>query len=162
LPDDVRAFVFEDFIHVVDTLLYLFPQPIKEMLVSGKKKGSLLYHVIVQLTSADGVSAIGIMNRDSGATEERLEVFTPSEKWVVHNVTDVVIYQNKQEKRLGSNDWESTLVKRGFDQMVDAFLQAVYSPELSKSTGEDILTTHKICEKVVNELQGIEISDTTS
>jgi len=155
LPGDVRAFVFEDFIHVVDTLLYLFPHPIKKMLVSGKKKGSMLYHIIVQLTSADGASAIGIMNRDSGTIEEKIEVFTSSEKWVVRNVSDVVIHQDKHAKRLADNDWESTLVKRGFDQMVDAFLQAVSSPELSKTVGGDILATHKICEEIVNELQVI-------
>ena len=49
LPGDVRTFIFDDFIHVIDTLLFLFPYPIEKLMVTGKKKDNLLYHVVVQL-----------------------------------------------------------------------------------------------------------------
>src|SRR5258706_15773133 len=112
LPGDVRTFIFDDFIHVIDTLLYLFPYPIEKLFVTGKKREGKLYHVVVQFTSPDGDTAIGIMNRDSGTVEERLEVFTSGEKRVVYNFSDVVVYQDKNETRLGSNNWETTLHRR--------------------------------------------------
>ena len=37
LPGDIRTFVFDDFIHVIDTLRYLFTLPLKEVLVRGMK-----------------------------------------------------------------------------------------------------------------------------
>ena len=80
LPGNVRTFIFDDFIHVVDTLLYLLPRPIEQLIVNGKKKDNLLYHVVVQFIFAEGRTAIGIMNRDSGTNEEKVEVFTPEEK----------------------------------------------------------------------------------
>jgi virulence factor len=152
LPADVRTFVFDDFIHVVDTLLYFFPHHIEKINVSGRKKGNMLYHVVVQLTSTAGGSAIGIMNRDSGTTEEILEVFSPEAKMVAYNVSDVFIHKNKQIIKTCTDDWTSTLHKRGFEQIVDDFLSAIESGRAPQISLHDQLRTHKICEEVVEKL----------
>lgn len=152
LPGDIRTFIFEDFIHVVDTLLMLFRKPVQKLIVNGKKENGLLYHVVVQLISQDGTTAIGIMNRDSGTTEERLEIFTPKEKHVVYNLTETYVFQDKNELKSESDDWESTLHKRGFEQIIDNFLQKVETSSPSLQEYQDILLTHKICEQVVGEL----------
>jgi virulence factor len=152
LPGNVRTFIFDDFIHVVDTLLYLLPHPIEQMIVNGKKKENLLYHVVVQFTFAEGCTAIGIMNRDSGTNEERVEVFTPEEKRIVCNVTDTFVMKDKNEMKLGVSDWESTLNKRGFEGMVDEFLLGV---ELGSAMHhKNHLLTHNVCEEIVNKLEG--------
>ncbi len=152
LPGDVRTFIFDDFIHVIDTLLYLFPYPVQKMLVNGMKRGDKLYQVVVQLIAADGATAIGIMNRDSGTTEEKLEVFTSVGKQVVYNVSEVVICEDKHEKKLGLNEWAPTLFKRGFEQIVDDFLLALASGNEPKIKKQEILRTHKVCEEIVEEL----------
>ena len=151
-PGAVRGFIFDDFIHVVDTLLYLLPHPVKKLSVKGRKKNNLLYHVVLQLETNDGAIAIGIMNRDSGTTEERLEIFSAGEKRTVHNVTDLVVQQEKNETRIGVNDWESTLHKRGFDQIIVHFLNAVQSKS-QNLYNDDPLFTHKICEEIVTRLE---------
>ena len=153
LPGNVRTFIFDDFIHVVDTLLYLLPHPIEQLIVNGKKKDNLLYHVVVQFISAEGCTAIGIMNRDSGTNEEKVEVFTPEEKRIVYNVTDTFILKDKNEMKLGVSDWQSTLSKRGFEGIVDEFLHAVESG--SSMHHENHMLTHKICEEMVNRLEAV-------
>lgn len=150
LPADVRTFIFDDFIHVVDTLLYLSPHPIQQLIVNGKKKDNLLYHVVVQFIFPEGRSAIGIMNRDSGTNEEKVEVFTTEEKRIVCNVTDTFILKDKSEMKVGVSDWESTLNKRGFEGIVDEFLRVVKSG--SHEQHESHLLTHKVCEEIVNRL----------
>ena len=155
LQADVRTFVFDDFIHVVDTLLYFFPHHIENVNVSGKKKANKLYHVVIQLTSASGAIAIGIMNRDSGTTEEILEVFSPEAKMVAYNVSDVYVHKNKQIIKTGSDDWTSTLHKRGFEQIIDDFLSAVESGKHPQVSTQEHLRTHKICEEVVRKLNAI-------
>jgi virulence factor len=155
LPGDIRTFVFDDFIHVVDTLLYFFPHQIEGIDISGRKKNNMLYHVVLQLFSLGGATAIGIMNRDSGTTEETLEVFSSEAKMVAHNLNEVFIHKNKQIIKTVTDDWTSTLHKRGFEQIVDDFLNAVEwgkSPQISIS---DHLHTHKICEQIVEKLQVI-------
>lgn len=154
LPADTRTFIFDDFIHVVDTLLYLFPHSAPSLTVVGKKRNGSLYHVALQLVSPDGVVAIGIMNRDTGTVEEKLEVFTPEGKWQVNNVTDTVLYRDKNETRMGINDWESTLYRRGFDQIVDEFLSSLEDDHLPlQHQIPDPLITHKVCEEIVDRLE---------
>lgn len=155
LPGDVRTFVFDDFIHVIDTLLYFFPHNIEKLNVSGKRKANMLYHAVIQLTSASGVTAIGIMNRDSGTTEEILEVFSPEGKMVAYNVSDVYVHKNRQIIKTATDDWESTLHKRGFEQIVDDFLRAAESGGDPQVSIQEHLRTHKLCEDVVGKLGAI-------
>ncbi|WP_342431501.1 hypothetical protein [Neobacillus sp. FSL H8-0543] len=79
LPSDARTFVYDDFIHCLDTVRFLIQDEIEDILVAGRKKDGLLYHVTVQLLTKD-LTVIAIMNRDSGIVEERLEVMGPKEK----------------------------------------------------------------------------------
>jgi len=152
LPGDVRTFVFDDFIHVIDTLLFLFPRPLEKITVVGKQIKDLLYHVVIQLNVVDGTTAMGIMNRDSGTVEEKLEVFTPAEKWVVSNVAETMVSKDGHITRHASSDWESTLYKRGFEQITDAFLERVIKNFPPRQLHQEILRTHEICEHVVQEL----------
>lgn len=152
LPGDVRTFVFDDFIHVVDTLLFLFPYPAVSISVNGRKKDGLLHHVVIQLHAGNGATAIGIMNRDSGTVEEKVEIFTPAEKWVVKNVSETTVLKADHSLCPAANDWESTLHKRGFEQITDHFLGAVAEGSTLAPLHQDLLRTHEVCEQVVREL----------
>jgi virulence factor len=156
LPDFVRRFVVEDFIHVVDTLRYMFPFEIENLLVHGLKKGEMLHQLVIQFVSKTGAIAIGIMNRDTATTEEKLEVMTATHKQTVYNVSDLVAEENRKVISLLGNDWESTLHKRGFEQMVDDFLQAVVNKTSPKISARDALFTHEICERIVAQIEGTE------
>jgi virulence factor len=152
LPGDIRTFVFDDFIHVVDTLTYLFPYPVKELLVRGMKKGSLLYHLVIQMIADNGAIAVGIMNRDAGHVEEKLEVFNAAEKRTALNLSALRVQVNRDDTGKGTDDWESTLYKRGFQQIVDDFIRFVESGKKPQFAMEDCLRTHKLCEEIVMEL----------
>ena len=152
LPDELRRFVVEDFIHVVDTLRYLFPCPIQQLLVNGMLKNDLLHQVTIQFIAASGETAIGIMNRDGGTTEEKVEVMSPIEKRVAYNVSELYIHKNKDITREGENDWQSTLSKRGFDSIIDDFLNAIRTKGATKISARDALITHEICETIVERL----------
>ena len=153
LPDFVRRFVVEDFIHVVDTLRYLFQYEIQDLLVHGIKKGEMLHQLVVQFVAENGAVAIGIMNRDTATTEEKVEVMTAKHKRVVYNVSDLVIEENRNIIHQGGNDWEPTLHKRGFGQMINDFLQAVVHQTSTQISARDALFTHEICERIVKDLE---------
>lgn len=152
LPGDVRTFVFDDFIHVIDTMRYLFTMPIKEVLVRGMKRDGLLIHAVIQLIAENGPTAIGIMNRDSGTLEEKIEVFSSEEKKTVVNMTDLSTMRQKTEISSGISDWESTLSKRGFENIIQDFLHTLESGNKPQFSMEDTLLTHEMCEKVVSQL----------
>ncbi|MCC3357787.1 Gfo/Idh/MocA family protein [Bacillus sp. REN16] len=151
LPGEPRTFIFDDFIHVVDTMRYLFPHPIEELLVNGRMENGALYHVVIQFISKGG-TAIGIMNRDNGTTEEIAEVMGPLEKRTVTNVSTLVISKGMENIEVRSSDWESTLLKRGFEQMVKDFIHAVRTNSEPKISAWDALETHEICGKILMKL----------
>ncbi|WP_210364751.1 Gfo/Idh/MocA family oxidoreductase [Bacillus sp. REN3] len=152
LPGEIRTFIFDDFIHVVDTLKFLFPYAVKRVNVTGKKNGAFLNQLVLQLIAEEG-TAIGIMNRDSGVVEEKVEVYHPSEKRIAINVSELLIQKDREETRLGGSDWEPTLRKRGFEQIIFDFLQAVNTGGAPFISARESLETHELCEKIVKEME---------
>ena len=150
-PGEPRTFIYDDFIHVVDTMRYLFPHPIEELIVNGRMEGDTLYHVIVQFISGEA-TAIGIMNRDNGTNEEIAEVMGPLEKRSVYNVSKLVVSKGMETIEVRGNDWEPTLKKRGFEQMVADFVKAVTTGSNVSIAASDALETHKICERILTKL----------
>jgi virulence factor len=152
LPGDIRTFIFDDFIHVIDTMRYFFTLPLKEVLVRGMKRDGLLIHVVLQLISENGSTAIGIMNRDSGTLEEKVELFSSEEKKTVVNMTKLSTMRQKTEISSGISDWESTLSKRGFENIIQDFLDVLENGTKPQFSMQDALLTHEMCEDVVSQL----------
>ncbi|MGG5255403.1 Gfo/Idh/MocA family protein [Neobacillus sp. SM06] len=154
-PKDVRTFIFDDFIHVVDTIRYLFPYPIEEVIVRGTKNNELLSNVTVQLISKQGI-AMGIMNRESGSSEEKAEVMSANEKRTALNLANMVISTEQTQTEVRFGDWETTLNKRGFEAMVKDFLDTIAIQQNAESltVARDALETHRLCEEITQQLEG--------
>ncbi|WP_160724292.1 Gfo/Idh/MocA family protein [Bacillus sp. USDA818B3_A] len=151
LPGEPRTFIYDDFIHVVDTMRYLFPCPIEDLIVNGRMVDDRLYHVVVQFISS-GATAIGIMNRDNGTNEEIAEVLGSIEKRSVFNVSKMAVSRGMETIEVRGSDWESTLKKRGFEQMVADFVQAVITNSGTRIPASEALVTHEICEAILSKL----------
>jgi virulence factor len=65
------------------------------------------------------------------------------------------INRDKNEIISKIDDWDSTLYKRGFEQIVTDFLLAVKTDRKTQFTTQDALITHQICEDIVAELNKI-------
>jgi virulence factor len=150
LPGDTRTFVFDDFIHVIDTLLFLVKGAPEKIDIKIRSTSGKLNHVVVSFMNAAGTTAIGIMNRDNGITEERLEVFSPSEKRVVVNLTETIICKDKSEIKLIPDPWMPMLKQRGFEDVIDDFIDGVRSSKTASY--DEILETHKLCETIVSQI----------
>ncbi|MFG6146870.1 Gfo/Idh/MocA family protein [Halobacillus sp. B23F22_1] len=150
-PDITRRFVVEDFIHVVDTLRFLMDTPVKDINVQSLKTGEKLDHLIIQLIG-EGVTAMGIMNRNGGVTEETIEYHTGHNKFVVNSLVETTHYHGKNIQVSKFGDWEPTLYKRGFYQIIDHFIDCVHQQMRPDPSMTDSLTTHEICEKIVQSI----------
>ncbi len=123
LPEDPRTLVLDDFIHVVDTLRFLLPGEVEHVDVRARVRDGLMHHVVLQL-SGDGFTALGMMNRMNGSTEEVLEVSGRDTKRQVLNLSDVVDHKGQPTVRR-RGDWVPVARQRGIEQAVLAFLDAV-------------------------------------
>ncbi|MFF8916937.1 Gfo/Idh/MocA family protein [Streptomyces sp. NPDC015032] len=148
LPEEPRTMVLDDFIHVVDTLRFLVPGPIEHTVVQARIRDGLMHHVVLQL-SGDGFTAIGLMNRLSGSTEERLEVSGQDSKREVVNLAEVIDHKGQPSVRR-RGDWVPVARQRGIEQSVLSFLDAVRAGEVLNA--RDALQTHELCERVLRDL----------
>jgi virulence factor len=150
LPGEPREFVYDDFIHVVDTLRFLMPPSSHEdVSVWCSTRDGLLRTVTLTLRSGDS-TAVGVMHRQSGAEEEVLEVMGDGYKHRVVDLTEVWRSQAGEPagvRRVPRSGWTPVGTVRGFAGMCDFFLSSVRSGEVLSA--EDALRTHEICERVV-------------
>jgi virulence factor len=150
LPDDVRTVVFDDFIHVADTLRFLAPGPIDQVRVSARVVDGLLHHLVLHL-SGEGFTAVGAMNRMSGSTDESLDVSGGDARRQVLNLAEVVDHRGQPTVRR-RGDWVPVARQRGVEQIALAFLDAVRDG--TPLSARDALRTHDLCELIVSEIAG--------
>lgn len=143
----LREVVFDEFIHVVDTLRFLAPGPVERTLISGLVRGGEPEHVSLTLAGV-GWTAVGLMHWRAGAKHERLEVSGAGVKTEVAELHRVTRYQDGRITRLPEEVWAPVADRRGFEQVCTAFLDGEL-PDL-----DDVLRTHELCERVVVELGG--------
>jgi virulence factor len=149
LAEDPREVVFDDFIHVVDTLRFLAPGPVEQVRVSAKVRDGLLHHVVLHLTG-DGFTAIGSMNRMSGSVEESLDVSGDDTRRQVLNLAEVIDHKGQPTLRR-RGDWVPVARQRGIEQITLAFLDAVRAGK--PLDAHDALATHELCERIVTEVR---------
>ena len=151
LPDDPRVFIFDDFIHVVDSLRFLASGEIESLHVFSKVKSRKLESINVQWQQND-VLLSGSMNRMSGITEECVEYYSSGSKWQINELTTGIHYKDEKQHVLGFNNWENTLYKRGFVNLIEDWLLALNTPSFDAKRIQDIWDTHYLCETIVEEV----------
>ena len=152
LPEAPRSFVFDDFIHVVDTLRFLVPGEVTHRSVRSRVRNGLLEHLVLEL-SGDGFTALGIMNRVSGSVEEVLEVSGRNSKRQVLNLAEVVDHRGQPTVRR-RGDWVPVARQRGIEQACHQFLDALRKGRTI--TADDALLTHELCEWIVRQVEAPE------
>jgi virulence factor len=150
LAEEPRSVVFDDFVHVADTLRFLVPGPIEQVRVSARVRDGLLHHLVLHL-SGDGFTAIGSMNRMSGSVEESLDVSGADSRRQVLNLAEVIDHKGQPSVRR-RGDWVPVARQRGIEQITLAFLDAVRSGRYVDA--RDALRTHELCEWIVAEIEG--------
>jgi virulence factor len=153
LPDRPRRFVFDDFIHVVDTLRFLLPTGEEQVSVWCSVADGLLATVTLAIR-VGGSTGLGVMHRLSGSEEEVLEVMGAGYK---HRVVDLAeVWRSDSDgpggvRRMPRDGWTSVSTVRGFSALCEAFLSSVRAGEVLSA--RDALRTHEVCETVVRAAQ---------
>ncbi|MFI6847908.1 Gfo/Idh/MocA family protein [Kitasatospora sp. NPDC050467] len=149
LPEAARPMVFDDFIHVVDVLRFLVPGEVEHVDVRSRVRDGLVEHLVLTL-AGEGFTALGIMNRVSGSTEEILQVSGGDSKREVHNLAEVIDHRGQPTIRR-RGDWVPVARQRGIEQVVLTFLDAVRTGKTLDA--RDALRTHELCELIVERIE---------
>lgn len=147
--DDPRVVVFDDFVHVIDTLRFLVaPEPEAVTVSARRTESGALGRVSITLRQGNALG-VGIMDRDSGATTEVLEAMAPGQACSIDDLASVVERRGSRVTIAQRPGWTSVATTRGFTAMVERFLTSVR--EGLVLDGGDALVTHELCERVLSE-----------
>lgn len=152
-PGDPRVFVFDDFIHVVDSLLFLGRGAVTDLHVRSFQEGGQLQGIQVHWQQG-GTLVSGSMNRISGYTQELVEYYTPGNTWLINDFTSCSHFSSERHEVLNAASWDSALYKKGFYHMIDDWLEALSAQEFNMDRVEDIRATHHLCEEIVRKVMG--------
>lgn len=150
-PDAPRRVIFDDFIHVVDTLLFLAPGLVLRRTIETHVEQGQLLSVTLML-SGDGFTAIGTMHRNSGLNEERLDVIGNGLRHSVLNMAEER-HMDGGEWHRRRGDWTMVGKQRGFEAMCAEFLSA--ARERRPTDADAILATHRLCEAITRHAEGL-------
>ena len=153
LPGDPRVFIFDDFIHVVDSLRFLGKGPVRNLQVFARLKEGLLENIQVQWQQGNTLLSGG-MNRVSGITEERVELYSTGNKWTIDNLSSGVHSTNEQSSVINFDSWDTTLYKRGFVDMIEDWMQVVQARSFNADHQKGIWETHYWCETILSKALG--------
>jgi virulence factor len=151
LAGDPRIFIFDDFIHVIDSLRFLGKESVKNIKVFSRMHNGMLENVQVQWQQGATFLAGG-MNRVSGITEERVELYSTGNKWTVHNLNSGTHSTQEQSTALTFDPWDTALYQRGFDDMIEDWLGVVRAGHYNPDTLKEIWATHQLCETILEEV----------
>ena len=152
LGDEIRHMIFDDYIHVIDTCLYLLGEPLVSLDAKGTFKNGKQTMVVVNYYSAHS-HAIGIMNYANGVVEEILEVMRQGEKKIVRQMESLEYYREDKMIIKTHSTWQPTLNKRGFEDMITHFIYSVVNKTPFDFPFEVSLESHRVAEEIVNQCE---------
>jgi virulence factor len=151
LPGLPRQFLFDDFIHVLDSLCFYGGAPsgdLHAVLRRSPQQPELLAGVSVAWQS--GQTAVsGSMNRSAGITEERIDAYGDNLSLHLENCTRGTIARDKTLQTLAPDDWQPVLAQRGFVAMLDHWYRQIRVGKADGALIESYLQSHRLAERLV-------------
>lgn len=142
--------VYDLFLHLVDTAVYLLDEPITQVNSKIIEKNDYLELALLHLETANQ-TAILTMDLRSGANTEQYQVTSEQGTYEVRNLTQMTIQQEGQTRQKEFGDWTNTLEKRGFEPMIMAFFEQIQHTQPNnqqlKQTG--VYQSHELCEQMI-------------
>lgn len=144
--------VFDDLIHMLDTLLWLGDDQTYQLL-----QHQLLRNAEGHMKHASGVLGLGegrtssySMVRSAGSDIEKLELHGHGRSVEIVNMEDGLFYQKENAPTMRSfGNWDTILHRRGFSDIVNHFLEHMDTPEECMVSADKVLGCHVLASELV-------------
>ena len=98
------------------------------------------------------VSCNALMYRDSGKSEEKIEIIWPNKKIIVNDLNTTIEYTNNIEVHKQYDNWAPTLDKRGFSGLINEFLNDISKGNKYLEKDDKSLKTHRLCNAIYQQI----------
>jgi len=91
------------------------------------------------------------LDMQSGTNQEIATVQTPTGRYTVNNLTELVHQQATGQQLENVADWTPTLTNRGFAPMIDAFISAIENDQPSPISTARSRLSHELCQQLIED-----------
>lgn len=144
--------IFDLFLHLVDTAVYLLDEPIEQMSSHIQTlPDGLLSFASMTLHTQNSLAHL-TMDMYSGSNQEKYSLTSKQGTYQVNNLVEWIEEVNQQKTYQTFNDWDTTLYKRGFESVVSDFLDTL---EQAKPIDIDnyqlAILSHRLCTDMLRQ-----------
>jgi virulence factor len=151
LPGELRTFVFDDFIHPLDSVNIYAKSSIEDINVVSQFKGDKLALLDLQWQQ-NGTLLHASMNRLYGITNEVVSFNYENCNYQFDSFASGKKWQANQQTELRLADWSPMLVSKGFSVMIDDWLNVVMIGKLEANIRDRNLASHQLAEAVCQKI----------
>lgn len=151
LPGDIRTFVFDDFIHPLDSVNLSRQCNLDDLHLTYHMSEGLLARLDVQWQTGDTLLHAS-MNRQFGITTEHVTACYDNVAYLFDSFTQGKMWRDNQESRVALKDWTPMLASKGFDAMVQDWLQVAAAGKLPTHIIERNLASHQLAEAICQQI----------
>lgn len=149
-PNDLRFTLLDDYLHVVDTALWLAGgnATLESGLLQINEADQMLYGEHHFLCGETLVTTS--MHRRAGTARESVQAVTEG---AVYQLDNMQIWREEQQDiltQLPVLGWQSTLAQRGFVGAIEHFVDCVSNQTAPETSGEQAIYAQAMIEKILN------------
>lgn len=150
-PNGLRFTLLDDYLHVVDTALWLGGDGGK--LLSGSLRateaGELMY---AEHHFACGETLVTTsMHRRAGSQRESVQAVTDGAVYQLSDMRQWLREDSQGVLEQPAPGWQTTLAQRGFDGAVRHFITSVSNQTLPETAGEQAIAAQRVIEKLLRD-----------
>ncbi len=141
--------IYDLFIHLVDTAVYLLDDEIMSVHSKIREEQGQMTYAQLQLSTATTECLLS-MDLMSGGKMERYHVSSSEQTMILDQLTELTIKRGQAEESQRFGDWTTTLEKRGFEQLVEAFIGSLKGQTIDLRQ-ENSLLSHELCDQMLRQ-----------
>lgn len=150
-PGHIRDFIFDDFIHPLDSINFNAKSDLSDAYVTYQKSNDLLARIDIQWQQNETLLHAS-MDRQHGSTNEIVSANFLGESFQFESFLQGYQWSNNQQTKLTLKDWTPMLASKGFVAMIDDWINVADKGKLDSKVIIRNIATHQLAESLYRRL----------
>lgn len=153
-PGDIRTFIFDDFIHPLDSINLNAKSEIENADIRFQMQGNQLARLDIQWQQGNTLLCAS-MDRMFGITNETVTARFNNASYQFNSFVAGTEYSNNQEQQLALKDWTPMLTSKGFQSMLNDWFGVVEQGMLESHLVERNLASHQLADSLCSHVENV-------
>ncbi len=152
MPGELRTFIFDDFIHPLDSVNLDASVTVDDIFVTHQMDGLQLARLDVQWLAGNTLIQAS-MNRQFGRTTERVAATYQNRAYEFDSFVEGKCWKENTETRLALKDWTPMLAGKGFEHMIADWLRVAETGWLDTRVVNRNIASHRLADDILRKVQ---------